>query len=307
PPLSVTKFSVQTNTRGVPLTALGKRYQRTQAPTTPGITLLFAHGTGFNKEIWEPTIEALFDADHRHVIQEAWAVDGQNHGESAILNEARFKSGYLLDIWDYADALAIFRRDIIKQENVTVIGHSVGALGGVLMTSCFNPPDKIPLSSIILVEPPIFPKQLWMLHKTQMYSLVAEITAARRDVWPSFAAAKEWMQKRPPWASWAPEALDKYVAYGLRELPTWNLPDKRGVTLSCTKEHEALPYAYGDVEFDSLWRLNQICARLPVHIIWAGNDDLLQVSKELKESITDSTQGRTFASIGCVEGSGHMV
>ncbi|KAJ7806152.1 alpha/beta-hydrolase [Mycena olivaceomarginata] len=311
PPLSIEKFTVQTNTRGVPLIAVGKRYTQalsaTNQPSTfDGVALLFAHGTGFHKEIWEPTIESLFNASSPQVIREAWAVDCQNHGESAIANEATLSEHpRFLDIWEYANALATFRREVIKQDKVVVIAHSAGAVAGVLVTMFFNPPDKIPFTSIILVEPPLFSKAMYELHKTPMYSAVAAMTPMRRDVWSDFQTAKQWMMKRLPWSSWSPEAMDKYVAYGLRELPTMHYPNKTGVTLACTKEDEAAAYASGDEDFDALWRLNQICEKLPVHIIWADIDDLF--SKELKDSITDPIQGRTFASITRVAESGHMI
>lgn len=44
------------------------------------------------KETWEPTIEDLFTSDHGKtrgwsLIQEAWGLDCQNHGETCTLNE----------------------------------------------------------------------------------------------------------------------------------------------------------------------------------------------------------------------------
>ncbi|KAJ7075855.1 Alpha/beta hydrolase fold-1 [Mycena belliarum] len=310
--LSVEKFSVATNTRGVPLIAVGKRYTRSSPTLQPassrpaGAALLFVHGTGFHKEIWEPTIAALFEADEQHAVYEAWAVDCQNHGESAVANEKQlFEHPQLIDIWEYANALATFRRDLIRQEKVIVVAHSAGAVAGVLVTMFFNPPNRIPFSSIVLVEPPLFTKDMYQLHKTPMYAAVATMTPLRRDIWASHKAAKDWLMKRPPWSSWSEDALESYVTYGLRKLPTAHYPDKQGVTLCCIKEDEAQAYASGDEDFDALWRLNQICQKLPVHVIWAEVDDLF--SKELKDSIADPSQGRDFASITRVAESGHMV
>ncbi|KAJ7507865.1 alpha/beta-hydrolase [Mycena galericulata] len=297
--LSIEKFSVETNMRGTPLIALGKRYTRghtgqpLSASGSPGIALLMAHGTGFHKEIWEPTIEALFIADQRGLVREAWAVDCQNHGESAIANETK--------LYEHPNLIGMFP----SNDRVVIIAHSAGAVAGVLVTSFFNPPNRIPFSSIILVEPPIFAKDMYELHKTPMYTAVAAMTPLRRDVWASSKAAKEWLLKRPPWSSWSAEALDKYVTYGLRELPTVYHPNKQGVTLSCTKEDEARAYTSGDEDFDALWRLNQICPKLPVHIIWGEVNDLF--SKELKDSIADPAQGRIFVSVSCVAESGHMI
>ena len=117
------------------------------------------------------------------------------------------------------------------------------------------------------------------------------------------------------------ELILNLQTYGLRALPTLYYPGKQGVTLTCTKVDEAQAYAAGNEDFDALWRLNQICGKVPVHIIWAEVNDLLYVhsnvcnadtdsknsSKELKDSITDSAQGRIFASITSIAESGHMV
>jgi hypothetical protein len=64
--------------------------------------------------------------------------------------------------------------------------------------------------------------------------------------------------------------------YALRELPTSFRPEpKQGVTLCCLRDDEARAYASGDEDFDALWRLNQICTKIPVHVIWGEVDDLL--------------------------------
>lgn len=49
-----------------------------------------------DKEHWEPVIKDLFEEDHATgsaVIKEAWAIDCQDHGESAVLNENELENG----------------------------------------------------------------------------------------------------------------------------------------------------------------------------------------------------------------------
>jgi pimeloyl-ACP methyl ester carboxylesterase len=62
-----------------------------------GFTLIFAHGTGFPKELWEPIIERIFVAENAKPdglrITEAWAIDAPNHGDAAALNAALLQSG----------------------------------------------------------------------------------------------------------------------------------------------------------------------------------------------------------------------
>ena len=84
-----------------PLLITAKRYWKSNSlhlddPTA--ITLIFAHGTGFHKEQWEPTMDdlyALLDDNKGTVnVREMWSIDAPNHGDSAILNEETLKWGY---------------------------------------------------------------------------------------------------------------------------------------------------------------------------------------------------------------------
>jgi len=81
-------------------------------PKSAQIIVLFAHGLGdrepyqptsmltmvnlmADKEHWEPVIKELFEENHAAgsaIIKEAWAIDCQDHGESAILNENELES-----------------------------------------------------------------------------------------------------------------------------------------------------------------------------------------------------------------------
>lgn len=59
-----------------------------------GFTAICAHGTGFHKEQWEPTICHLFGLqDHSVPLREVWTVDCPNHGQSYILNEKAIAEG----------------------------------------------------------------------------------------------------------------------------------------------------------------------------------------------------------------------
>ncbi|KAF7974887.1 hypothetical protein HWV62_11027 [Athelia sp. TMB] len=97
-----------------------KRYTDADRGSTDGITLLLAHGAGSpllkaiqDKEQWEPTLDKMFEAQHRKVgamrIREAWAFDWQNHGDSALINR---------------DALHTRPRPICKHSLIYVSGRS---------------------------------------------------------------------------------------------------------------------------------------------------------------------------------------
>lgn len=85
-----------------PFLITAKRYRLRTAnydvtPSSDAFTLIFAHGTGFHKEQWEPTLSDLWDHVGRQsgvTIREAWSVDCPNHGDAAVLNEKTLLWGY---------------------------------------------------------------------------------------------------------------------------------------------------------------------------------------------------------------------
>jgi hypothetical protein len=73
-----------------PFTISAKRYTPRQRPisTSDGYVFIFAHGTGFHKEHWEPVFERLVEIDNgRGWVKEAWSIDAPNHGDASVLNE----------------------------------------------------------------------------------------------------------------------------------------------------------------------------------------------------------------------------
>lgn len=69
----------------------------------------------------------------------------------------------------------------------------------------------------------------------------------RRDLWPSRAEAAEKLKASPFYKSWDPRALEKWVEYGLRDLPTKSYPDSNeagppAVTLTTTKSQELFTF-----------------------------------------------------------------
>lgn len=71
-----------------------------QSNDPDALTLIFAHGTGYHKEHWEPTLEDLFDflsteGNSSVKIREAWSIDCPNHGDAAVLNEEALTWGYV--------------------------------------------------------------------------------------------------------------------------------------------------------------------------------------------------------------------
>jgi hypothetical protein len=81
-----------------PLLVSVKRYwvPEFESKDADAATLVFAHATGFHKELWEPVLEELYavSSGTNSKIRDAWAIDCPNHGESAVLNEETLSTGY---------------------------------------------------------------------------------------------------------------------------------------------------------------------------------------------------------------------
>jgi len=83
-----------------PLVTTANRYWAPSSKSVDdptALTLIFAHGTGFHKEIWLPIIEDLYTLAENHGslrIREVWSIDAPNHGDAAVLNEKDLQWGY---------------------------------------------------------------------------------------------------------------------------------------------------------------------------------------------------------------------
>ncbi|KAG6864013.1 hypothetical protein C0991_001093 [Blastosporella zonata] len=141
--------------------------------------------------------------------------------------------------------------------------------------------------------------------ETEMYKLVAAMTPVRKDKWPSREAAISWMQARPPWSAWDQRVFDVYAKYGLQSLPTPYYPDKQGVTLTTHRSGENIAFTGEIFSYHALYRLNQICDSIPVHLIYGAENDMFD--REVQDSIIDPKEGRNFASITRLQGVGHLV
>ncbi|KJA14458.1 hypothetical protein HYPSUDRAFT_80835, partial [Hypholoma sublateritium FD-334 SS-4] len=311
--MNVEKYALTTQTYGVPFICTMKKYTRTKGRTNrviddesaPGSILLLANGSGFPKETWEATISELYkidtDRETRPIIREIWALDCQSHGEAAILNEdVLVRHPGILTIWDYAEAFAtLFRSGLLgkldpKLHQVVLCGHSAGSIAVTLATSFFNPPSRIPFAKIILVDPPIWSKNMEGLH-TEMFKTTEAVTPVRRDIWENMDHATQWLKKRLPGGSWDDRVFDAQTKYGLRTLPTAFYPDKTGVTLTTHRSCENSSFTGIKFIYNALDRLNQICAHIPVHLIYGGKHDMF--TRELQDSIFNEQEGRTFASV----------
>lgn len=91
------------------------------------------------------------------------------------------------------------------------VGHSMG--GAHLVNLALLHPRL--LSTLILMDPVV-----QRIPNADGNYLPAKMSAVRRDRWPSRAAARTAFKKSKFYQTWDPRVLDRWIEYGLRELPT---------------------------------------------------------------------------------------
>ncbi|KAF9553776.1 alpha/beta-hydrolase [Agrocybe pediades] len=310
--VTIDEFTLDTLFEGDVLKATMNRYRprpNTREQIDGGYVLLLAHGMGFHKEHWEPTLYRLFDLDEGNPgscrILEAWALDYPNHGEAAELNEtvlrrrnepytnafsALYKSGLLGNIQD-------------QKRKIVLIGHSAGTIAVTLMTTLFDDPRQ-QFDKVILVEPTMWDADV-SSRMSDMYHMGAKTTALRRNRWASKEAAYDWFRTRPPWSNWDPTVLKLFAEYGLRESNAES-EDKQGVVLQCDPVHEAHCFVEAPpTVYKLMGQLGRLCGLVPFHIIFGERDDMF--SRKAKDSIINKDKGRVFASVTRIKGAGHLI
>ncbi|OSD01867.1 alpha/beta-hydrolase [Trametes coccinea BRFM310] len=276
------------------------------------LSLVLLHGISSHKETWLPTIEHLFQLQQAaptnvFTIVEAWSLDGPNHGHAGIMNQHKLAGRIPGE--QAARAILVFLNSglVAAGSTVVAIGHSAGACIMVQSTDDY-PVNQLPFASLIMVDPPMLTPETLSIALREGWPLIRAIDIARKrkDVWPSRAAAREWLAKRWPWSRWDPRVLDLYVEHALCDLPTPSHPDlKAGVTLSTTREQEAWGYSGHDDAHASLERLKDLCPAIPVHCIFGGQIDMVPL--EGQAAIVDEAAGRRMRSIVRVAQSGHLI
>ena len=102
------QFVLQPNSN-YPLHVMAKQYWLPEFEAHWGdmdaLTLIFLHSTSFHKEIWEPTVQCIFEGlvslsktlksgsagGDLLKVKCAWAIECPNHGQSAVLNDTALR------------------------------------------------------------------------------------------------------------------------------------------------------------------------------------------------------------------------
>ncbi|KAJ4486358.1 Alpha/beta hydrolase family-domain-containing protein [Lentinula aciculospora] len=241
------------------------RYVKRSLDRTPrrakGLTLMFAHALGINKETWEPVIMRLVNSRAGCDIEEIWVWESVDTGDSALLNTGNLNQ--LPDWYDGArdtlhfllhympsritsDKLPVHLPRVsfaefeergsrgFSERQIIAIGHSYG--GNNHARACFSYPQCF--SALVLVDPGIVKLNDPTLRPTLTY--MAQGSYARRDSWKSRDEALSLHKKSAFFGVWHPDSLKLYIECGL-----YSPPGSDTVHLKTHPVLEALAYTNG--------------------------------------------------------------
>ncbi|KAJ9323861.1 hypothetical protein DTO027B5_7664 [Paecilomyces variotii] len=230
-------------------------------PQRGDVTIIAAHANGFPKELYEPLWEELHarSKSHGFRIRSIWMADVAHQGESSVINE---------DLLGNDPSWFDHSRDLLHLINVkrhemprplVGVGHSMGG-AHIAKLSLLHP--RL-LHSVILLDPVIYRQSTYdgtrSFHKAgKNVPITTKLSTYRRDIWPSREAAAESFKNSPFYKAWDPRVLDRWIKYGLRELPTAIHPldetaknkGEKPVTLTTTLHQEVFTFSRPNYDFN---------------------------------------------------------
>ncbi|KIK51831.1 hypothetical protein GYMLUDRAFT_50291 [Collybiopsis luxurians FD-317 M1] len=220
------------------------RYVKKDLDSAPrrrkGLTLVFVHPIGCNKETWEPLILSLLKSPASRDVEEIWAWEAVDTGDSALLNEGKLNQ--MSDWYDSArdflhfllhylpsqvtsDTVPTYLPHVSGTEfqqridqgfsdrRIIAIGHSFG--GNICARSCYTYPRLF--SALVLADPGIVKRNHPTLKRT--ITFLAQFGFSRINSWKSREEAFKFLKKSPFFAPWHPDAFKIYVESGLHSDP----------------------------------------------------------------------------------------
>ncbi|KAI0737332.1 hypothetical protein C8Q80DRAFT_1115322, partial [Daedaleopsis nitida] len=293
---------------GLSVAAKCYRKEYTQdGPRSPnGVTLVLAHCSSGHKEQWEPVLLRLFELCSQSApcapqvcIREAWALDAQNHGDSALLNKTALQRRQPITIQEYGSMLAHFAQsDLVKGHELVAVGHSASTSAWTIACAAETPP---PLCMLILVEPvmvtpPLLPKDPRVIAGRSNTASVM----SRKESWSDYADLAAYMGKRYPWKVWDKGVMETYLKYGFVEVMTSGTKTVMPKSLNV----QEVGFYEPDDHILAGTLGTKVCSRYVVHVLFGERPEM--VSLESRESICDGSQGRTMTSISIVPQCGHL-
>ena len=168
-----------------------------------GPPALLHHANGFCAALWAPVVTHL--RPHFRVF----AVDARGHGDSSR-PEGREAFAWPILASDLAAVGAELLAGVGAERFALGLGHS---FGGTLTLAAASQRDLY--DRIVLVDPVLYPSTLPA--KQQRGSELSVRARKRRAVWQSRVEAREFFLGKDLFKTWRKEALDLYVAEGLRD------------------------------------------------------------------------------------------
>ncbi|ETI21998.1 hypothetical protein G647_06068 [Cladophialophora carrionii CBS 160.54] len=204
-------------------------------PQPGDVTIIGAHANGFPKELYEPLWDDIHARSKKHGfrIRSIWIADVAQQGQSSVLNEQLLGNDPGWNDHPRDLLLMINLKRHLMPRPIIGIGHSMG--GSHLVNLAYMHPRL--LSTLVLIDPVI-----------QIYSSVApdagpspaRLSTFRRQVWPSRSAAASSFAASKFYQAWDPRVLERWVKYGLRDMPTLLHPDT-DTDPSHDKDHRSGP------------------------------------------------------------------
>lgn len=210
---------------------------RSNTSPSPGdVTIIAAHANGFPKELYEPLFEDLLkdSSPNGFKIRGIWIADVATQGQSGVMNEKKMgnEPSWLDHPRDLLYIINTFRAEMPRP--IIGIGHS---MGGCQLANLSLIHPRL-LSKLILIDPVI--TKFGELGKTN----VARSSTFRADLWPSRKDAEKAFLKSKFYQQWDPRVFERWMGFGVREVPTALYPDEEGgkVTLATTKHQEVFSF-----------------------------------------------------------------
>ncbi|CAK7265876.1 hypothetical protein SEPCBS57363_001809 [Sporothrix epigloea] len=203
------------------LRVCAKQYIPRSNPTPkPGdVTIIAAHANGFVKELYEPLWDDLLAISEQHgfTIRSIWIADVAWQGQSGLLNEAKLGNdpSWYDHARDLLQMINTFRHEMPRP--FVGIGHSFG--GATMAIAALLHPRLF--TTIVLMDPVL---DFDLFNPTIEFSPL-ELSAVRRELWPSREAADTAFRRSRLFGAWDPRVLDIWNQYGLKDLPSKWYPD----------------------------------------------------------------------------------
>ncbi|KAF7762184.1 hypothetical protein Agabi119p4_8777 [Agaricus bisporus var. burnettii] len=261
--------------------------------TGSGLTLFLAHANGFHKEAWEPTIKLLLNLPSGELVDEIWACDAVQHGDSALLNQESL--GLTFDWADNGRDILNFLHYFIpssandsplpthlprvspqeiqhrkthglKHRTFMGIGHSYGGCSAAV--AALEHPELF--SSLMLIDPvilePYATKELELSNPRVNVNVIGALN--RRETWPSKEEALASFKKKPFFQRWDPEVLQTYVEYALYN--TKDIQGRQAAMLKMPGLQEAIVFAATLAQYETYQRLPDLDERVELRWVVPG-------------------------------------